>query len=466
MNIQSKITNNAGNLARILILAFGGAALLLLVQSAFQPARGVTMSGYLQWLRDGTLALPLVAMAVLIAGRRATQRHGHGNGHGFVPNISFAALYAVAMGAGPLLRELFPEKAAYGGHNMGSGASTLTLTMLQQTLLSLVVAAAFALVVDMALHSLRSALGGSRFHLSPGWHMAGVIAVPAAMIGMTPLFNANSIALAQTSFPDQVIHPRVMLQMVARQMPDGSLAYVAPDYGAKGVRPTIEMMEGETLNITLKNELPFDVSLHVHGVLYSITSDGTRHSDTFVKPGEQRVYQWRAGKGTAGYWHYHDHVVGDDEGTGGIMGGLYGGLVVRRPGDPEPTKTFVLVMHDATINGRMSPNTPQPTAKQGELVEFLIISYGDTVHTFHLHAHRWLTPPRVAYPSMDLAANVGSGREDNRTISPGDSFGFLVRAGDEVGPGMWMYHCHFQSHASFMMGFFNVLPPGSQAKQH
>jgi hypothetical protein len=34
-----------------------------------------------------------------------------------------------------------------------------------------------------------------------------------------------------------------------------------------------------------------------------------------------------------------------------------------------------------------------------------------------------------------------------------------VVAGEGVGPGMWMYHCHFQDHASAMKGFFQVLPP-------
>ena len=45
-------------------------------------------------------------------------------------------------------------------------------------------------------------------------------------------------------------------------------------------------------------------------------------------------------------------------------------------------------------------------------------------------------------------------------MAPGQSFGFLSIAGEGVGPGMWMYHCHFQDHASAMKGFFKVLPAG------
>ncbi|MEV4458356.1 hypothetical protein [Microbispora sp. NPDC049633] len=75
--------------------------------------------------------------------------------------------------------------------------------------------------------------------------------------------------------------------------------------------------------------------------LYEVTSDGTRMNDSVVEPGGRRIYVWRThaqGRrtggtiepGSAGYWHYHDHVVGSDHGTGGIKKGLYGPLVVRR----------------------------------------------------------------------------------------------------------------------------------------
>jgi hypothetical protein len=264
--------------------------------------------------------------------------------------------------------------------------------------------------------------------------------------------------MAATTFPDQVIHPKGSLTLIARTLLDGSLAYVAPDYAPNGTRPTIEMTEGEVLNITLKNELASDVSLHVHGVHYSIDSDGTRFTNSIVKPGGQRVYQWRADAGTAGYWHYHDHVLGDDEGTGGITGGLYGALVVRKTGDPRPVKTFVIVFNQLTVNGRVYPDTPTYTARVGELVEWVVISHGTFMHTFHLHAHHWLTSARGAVADLDAPGNWGDRREDNHVLAPGDSFGFLVIAGDGVGPGMWMYHCHFQDHAAQMMGFFQVLP--------
>jgi hypothetical protein len=40
---------------------------------------------------------------------------------------------------------------------------------------------------------------------------------------------------------------------------------------------------------------------------------------------------------------------------------------------------------------------------------------------------------------------------DNKTLGPGDSFGVQVVAGDSVGPGHWMLHCHMQFHSDLGM---------------
>jgi hypothetical protein len=425
--------------ARVLLLAFGGAAFLQWVHVALLG--GSLSPGGGGWLRDGAIALPFVAAAVLLSARRSG---------GIVP------LYAAIVGAGAILAALFPANA-HTPHDGGLPAFTL----LGHAAAMMLAAAVYAVAADYVVQMMGSTPTLQLEKLVPRSRLgraAIAVMVAAALVPAVTMPGSESAA-AQTNFPDQAIHPRGSLTLVARKLPDGSMAYVAPEFGANGVRPIIEMTEGETLDITVKNELSADVSLHVHGVHYNPDSDGTRHSNSVVKPGQQRVYQWRAAPGTSGYWHYHDHVMGDDEGTGGILGGLYGALVVRKPGDPKPSRTFVIVGNDKTLNGRIYPDTPTYTARQGELVEWVVVSHGNRVHTFHLHGHRWLTPNRPGDPSASNPANASSGHEDNHILAPGDSFGFLVVAGEGVGPGMWMYHCHFQDHASAMKGFFQVLAP-------
>ncbi len=380
-------------LVHTLTLSYGGVALLAWLQHTLAGPQALPPVDTAGWLRDGTLLLPVVALAVFLgSGRPAAPTQA-------VPG-GVAALFAVIMGVGTLLHSADPQHA---GMDMGSGGFS-SLAVGQHFVLTLVVAWAYATVVGRALILLGTGIEDHlaaphlpRRLVSAVWMGVTVLAVVPAT-----LLLSTGHAVAQTSFPDHTIHPHGQLTLIARRLDDNSMAYVAPEYGPDGTRPTIEMTEGETLNITLINALDSDVSLHVHGVLYNPDSDGTRQSNSFVRPGEQRVYQWRAAVGTAGYWPYHDHVMGDNAGTAGISGGLYGGLIVRKPGD--------------------------------------------------------LTPARTADPDPTNPANLGSGHEDNHILAPGDSFGFLTIAGQGVGPGMWMYHCHVQSHSGGMMGFFNVLP--------
>ena len=87
--------------------------------------------------------------------------------------------------------------------------------------------------------------------------------------------------------------------------------------------PSILIEEGDSVEITLTNPkqtgAPGMVSIHVHGIHYSVASDGTLGilnglRDEGVKPGQSIKYHWTAGPGTAGTWPYHDHTLGLDLG--------------------------------------------------------------------------------------------------------------------------------------------------------
>ena len=235
--------------------------------------------------------------------------------------------------------------------------------------------------------------------------------------------------------------------------------------------PTLQMMEGDCLQVTLVNDTDEKLSMHAHGVDYTVASDGTPLNKSCVAPGKTRTYVFEAhlpttrtdgsiDPGSAGYFHYHDHCMGTPHGTAGIAAGLFGAFIVRRAGDPEPDrKPFVVVMSGTTINLKKAPHTPLFEANEGERVEFVVIGHGDLFHTFHLHGHRWVDN-RTGIPSglTDTARII-----DNRTVGPADSFGFQVIAGEGVGPGAWMYHCHVQGHSDAgMTGIFMVDTPGGQ----
>lgn len=301
-------------------------------------------------------------------------------------------------------------------------------------------------------------------------------APPVGALFVLAIFAGSSLTGAAVGQSPQACRS---LMLYAVQLPPSTEGSVRLAYGrtpttASIPGPLIELTEGECLDITLHNDIPIEtlrdlrkeyggtnlplaVSIHPHGVEYGRESDGTVTSDSYVLPGESRTFRWTADVGTAGYWWYHDHVVGTEHGTGGQGAGLFGGLIVRRAGDPEPeVSTFVVAMGDgSTINLERYPNTPTFTARLGQRVEFLVLAWGSEFHSFHLHAHRW-ADNRTGILDLDQDTRV----VDNKVMGPGDSFGFQIIAGQDVGPNKWMYHCHVQVHSdSGMTGFFRVLPP-------
>jgi FtsP/CotA-like multicopper oxidase with cupredoxin domain len=264
------------------------------------------------------------------------------------------------------------------------------------------------------------------------------------------------------------------ITLYAEKLPDGQLGYGFEPGKATIPGPLIEMVEGETLEIELVNNLDVTASLHVHGVDYDNASDGTRMTNSAVEPGERRTYTWRThapGRrpggtiepGSAGYWHYHDHVVGTDHGTGGIRAGLYGALVVRRKGDVLPDKQFTVFFNDMTVNNRKAHEAPDFVAKIGERVEFIVITHGDFFHTFHVHGHRWADNRTGLLDNPQDTSRI----IDTKITGPAESFGFQVIAGERVGPGHWMYHCHVQSHSDMgMAGIFMVTDADGNMPEH
>ena len=252
--------------------------------------------------------------------------------------------------------------------------------------------------------------------------------------------------------------------LYAVALPNNQLAYGTTPDNASIPGPTLEAVEGDEIHVRLVNTTTETLSLHAHGVDHDAADDGTPANDSTVAPGEERTYVWRTHApsqyadgtwepGSAGYWNYHDSAVGSPHGTAGIARGLYGALVVRRTGDPLPELQNVVVFNDITINNRPTHNAVNFTANLGQRVEWIHFTLGSEFHTFHTHAHRWADNRLGLIEGTEDASQV----VDNVTTGPGETIGFQVIAGEHVGPGNWMYHCHVQFHSDAgMVGLFVV----------
>lgn len=281
---------------------------------------------------------------------------------------------------------------------------------------------------------------------------AGTVAAPEAV---------SAAARARTApAGGEVRH----VKLYAEKLADGQMGYGLEKGKASIPGPLIELNEGDTLHIEFENTMDVTASLHVHGLDYETSSDGTKLNRSEVEPGGTRTYTWRTHApgtrpdgtwrpGSAGYWHYHDHAVGTAHGTGGIRKGLYGPVVVRRKGDVLPDKTVTIVFNDLRINNKPAHTGPDFDATVGDRVEFVVITHGEYYHTFHMHGHRWADNRTGTLTGPDDPSQV----IDNKIVGPADSFGFQVIAGEGVGAGAWMYHCHVQSHSDMgMAGLFLV----------
>lgn len=447
--------------------------------------RRLTLTGWASVLSG---ALHLVAGSAHHGGSSAT---GH-----TAAMVATGALQLVVGGAvlqrsgaadGRRARRLVALAAGVAAATLGAAAWEVTTGAHEPDPLVVGMASLAIVIVGLELSRHRQAV--------PGW-MAAAVAVVLLATGLGPA--AVRAGAADDNTPGGCNAPNRFVHLYAEQLPtvDGRvrLGWGLRPGTATIPGPLIEMIEGDCLAVTVHNDIPestllalredektpVGVSLHVHGVKYRAASDGTAHNDSWVPPGSSRTYIWyaqprvvAAGKvtsnGTAGTWWYHDHVVGTHHGTGGGEAGLVGGLVVRRATDPKPDRTYTVVMgpgerlNYAGPDGFCANPSTAPSsnhcleATEGERVEFVVFNVGDAMHTFHLHGHNW-ADNRTGIPDVATDTQL----IDARIIGPSESFGFQVIAGESVGPGDWMLHCHVQSHSDAgMTTDFHVAPRGS-----
>lgn len=244
--------------------------------------------------------------------------------------------------------------------------------------------------------------------------------------------------------------------------------YQAWTYGGTVPGPQLDVMAGDVVVITLRNETNHPVSIHTHLVEFSQADDGVEPS-SWAMPGQSVTVTWRTSY--VGAVPYHDHA---DEGVG-VAHGLIGALIIHAPDEakanehvvvltdfaPEHFKTLPGVADPVTgefpdagvyrgahqylhtINGKAyEDSVPHFSGTVGELSRWHIISIGQEVHTWHLHGHRWVD---------------GDGQlTDNIQLAPG-MYRTLEFTEDAVGD--WLVHCHVPNHMEGgMMARYRVSP--------
>ena len=97
--------------------------------------------------------------------------------------------------------------------------------------------------------------------------------------------------------------------------------------------PAIEVFEGDTVKITVKNDLPQETTVHWHGLPIPADQDG--NPQDAIPVGGSRVYTFKIPEGSAGTYWYHPH--GHHTVAEQVYRGLAGTFIIRSKQDPLMT---------------------------------------------------------------------------------------------------------------------------------
>ena len=111
---------------------------------------------------------------------------------------------------------------------------------------------------------------------------AGAIGLTAPAVGIAATLAGGPASAAAGATRKITIY--------AEALPGGLVGYGLAPGQATVPGPVLEMWEGDTLQITLVNTTNQRLSIHPHGVDYSVDSDGSPLNASFNEPGQTRTY--------------------------------------------------------------------------------------------------------------------------------------------------------------------------------
>ena len=124
-------------------------------------------------------------------------------------------------------------------------------------------------------------------------------------------------------------------------------------YNGSTPGPEIRITHGDTIRVTLENNLPEPTSIHWHGIRVPHAMDGVPNlTQPPVAAGETFVYEFTPPD--AGTYWYHSHQRGHEQ----LARGLYGAIVVEDPTEPGYPIDAVWLVDDWRVDdsGMLDPD--------------------------------------------------------------------------------------------------------------
>jgi FtsP/CotA-like multicopper oxidase with cupredoxin domain len=245
--------------------------------------------------------------------------------------------------------------------------------------------------------------------------------------------------------------------------------------------PTLRVVEGDTVEVTVVNRLSMAATIHWHGVPVPFLMDGAGMiSQAAIGPDQSFVYRFTAPQ--AGTYMYHSHLndlellsvagmlVVEAQASGRepryasdipifissieweqarnveaqavLANSMMMSSMASNPNaDPKPGMGDAMDRMDMVeywcFNGKTFPATKPIAVKTGDLVRVRFANLTNMAHPIHLHGH-WFR----------LIAQDGSPLErpsimNTVPVHPGQTIDIDFLANN---PGVWPFHCHIVSH--------------------
>lgn len=148
--------------------------------------------------------------------------------------------------------------------------------------------------------------------------------------------------------PDREGRARVTVRRKGIEILPGRTTEIA-GYDGAFPGPTIEATKGESLALTVRNEIEVPIVNHLHGGVTPPEHDG--YPTDLVRPGREREYRYPLDQRAATLW-YHDHAM--DLTGPNVYAGMAGAFVLRDPAEddlglPDGERELTLVLTDRSF---------------------------------------------------------------------------------------------------------------------
>ena len=284
--------------------------------------------------------------------------------------------------------------------------------------------------------------------------MDSIKAFPAATAG-----KGNQV-LEPTILPDGTKHFELTASIIDWEVSPGNVVQ-AWAYNGQVPGPRINLAVGDTVEVTIHNELPLGTDIHWHGINTPNDQDGVAPiTQDLVKSGQSYTYRFTTDEPAIGM--YHAHVHGEQAVPNGMFGTMYIGDVplpagrtvsgIAVPADVK-VQDIPMVLNDAgviglTLNGKGFPATDPVVVNKGDWVKVTYFNEGLQAHPMHLHGF-----PQIVYAKDGIPLDPPYAA-DTILIGPGERYSVLFHA-TEV--GTWAWHCHILNHVESADGMFGMV---------